>query len=93
MKTLDMTTGNPVKLIIQFSVPILLGSLLQQIYSLVDRVIVGQFVGDMAYNRSYMNCDSILRICTVQKRSMETKIISWRIKDMEKRRLGTTICM
>lgn len=40
-----MTEGNPAKLILQFSIPLLLGNLFQQFYSLVDSVIVGQFVG------------------------------------------------
>ncbi|WP_029320133.1 MATE family efflux transporter [Butyrivibrio sp. AE3004] len=42
---LNMTEGNPVSLIIQFSIPMLIGNLFQQLYNLVDSVIVGQFVG------------------------------------------------
>lgn len=49
MKTVDMTKGNPLKLLIQFAIPILLGNLFQQIYTLADRIIVGQFVGDKAF--------------------------------------------
>jgi len=40
-----MTEGSPVSLIVQFSVPMLIGNLFQQLYNLVDSVIVGQFVG------------------------------------------------
>ncbi len=40
-----MTEGNPVSLIIMFSIPMLIGNLFQQLYNLVDSVIVGQFVG------------------------------------------------
>lgn len=40
-----MTEGNPVALIIQFSIPMLIGNLFQQLYNLVDSIIVGQFVG------------------------------------------------
>lgn len=40
-----MTVGNPVKLIISFSIPLLIGNLFQQLYSMVDAVIVGQFLG------------------------------------------------
>lgn len=40
-----MTEGNPVALIIQFSIPMLIGDLFQQLYNLVDSIIVGQFVG------------------------------------------------
>ncbi|MBO4780880.1 MAG: MATE family efflux transporter, partial [Lachnospiraceae bacterium] len=42
---LNMTTGNPTSLIIKFSIPMLLGNLFQQLYNLVDSIIVGQFVG------------------------------------------------
>ncbi|SFB72916.1 MATE family efflux transporter [Butyrivibrio sp. YAB3001] len=42
---LNMTEGRPVSLIIQFSIPMLIGNLFQQLYNLVDSVIVGQFVG------------------------------------------------
>ena len=42
---LNMTEGSPVSLIIQFSIPMLIGNLFQQLYNLVDSVIVGQFVG------------------------------------------------
>ncbi|MBQ6587467.1 MAG: MATE family efflux transporter [Butyrivibrio sp.] len=42
---LNMTEGNPVSLLIQFSIPMLIGNLFQQLYNLVDSIIVGQFVG------------------------------------------------
>ncbi|MDO5416107.1 MAG: MATE family efflux transporter [Lachnospiraceae bacterium] len=41
----DMTTGNPTKLILGFAVPMLLGMLFQQFYSMVDTVIVGKSLG------------------------------------------------
>ncbi len=40
-----MTTGSPMKLILGFAVPLLFGFLFQQFYSVVDTVIVGQFLG------------------------------------------------
>ncbi len=43
--TKDMTTGSPMKLILGFSLPLLFGFLFQQFYSVVDTVIVGQFLG------------------------------------------------
>ncbi len=43
--TKDMTVGSPMKLIIGFLVPMLGGILFQQFYSLVDTLIVGQFLG------------------------------------------------
>ena len=44
-KTNDMTKGNPVKLILMFSIPLLIGNIFQQFYSMVDTIIVGRFVG------------------------------------------------
>ena len=43
--TNDMTSGNPVKLIIRFMIPMCLGNIFQQFYNVVDSVIVGQFLG------------------------------------------------
>lgn len=43
--TKSMTEGNPVKLILGFSLPLLLGSLLQQAYNLIDATIVGRVLG------------------------------------------------
>lgn len=43
--TKDMTSGNPLKLIIGFAIPMFLGMLFQQFYSMVDTVIVGKFLG------------------------------------------------
>ena len=45
---LNMTEGKPVSLIIKFSIPMLIGNLFQQLYNLVDSIIVGQFVGPEA---------------------------------------------
>ena len=39
-----MTEGSPVSLILLFSVPMLIGNLFQQVYNLVDSVIVGKYV-------------------------------------------------
>jgi putative MATE family efflux protein len=43
--TKDMTTGNPVKLILTFSIPLLIGNVFQQFYSMADTIIVGKFLG------------------------------------------------
>lgn len=50
MHTVDMTKGSPIRLLIQFSIPILIGNLFQQAYTLADRIIVGRFVGDTAFS-------------------------------------------
>lgn len=40
-----MTEGKPLSLIFNFTLPLLMGNLLQQMYSLVDAAIVGKFLG------------------------------------------------
>ena len=42
---LDMTKGSPSKLITKFIIPIIIGNIFQQLYSMVDTIIVGRFVG------------------------------------------------
>lgn len=41
----NLTIGNPLKLIFLFALPLMFGNLLQQLYTMVDTMIVGQFVG------------------------------------------------
>lgn len=41
----DMTKGSPTKLILAFSIPLLIGNIFQQFYAMVDAIIVGRFVG------------------------------------------------
>ena len=40
-----MTNGSPTRLLLKFSLPMLVGNVFQQIYNLVDSIIVGQFIG------------------------------------------------
>lgn len=42
--TRDLTRGNPTKLIITFALPLLLGNMFQQIYSMADTIIVGRTI-------------------------------------------------
>lgn len=44
----DMTEGTPWKRIVIFTVPMLLGNIAQQLYSTVDSIVVGKYVGDNA---------------------------------------------
>ena len=44
-RTRDLSTGNPVRQILLFALPILAGNMLQQMYNLVDSLIVGQLLG------------------------------------------------
>lgn len=46
--TKDMTIGNPLKIILTFSIPVLLGNLFQQFYNMVDTIIVGRYLGENA---------------------------------------------
>ena len=41
----DMTTGNPLKHILLFSIPLLIGNIFQQLYNIADLVIVGRTLG------------------------------------------------
>lgn len=45
LMTKDLAHGDPVRVILNFAIPIFLGMLLQQVYNLVDTMIVGRFVG------------------------------------------------
>ena len=47
-KNIDMTKGNPLKVIILFTLPLLLGNVFQQLYNICDSAVIGQFVGDDA---------------------------------------------
>ncbi len=44
----DMTSGNIILLLIQFSVPLIVGNLFQMMYNTVDSLVVGNFVGKEA---------------------------------------------
>ena len=41
----DMTVGDPQKIILNFTIPVFIGNVFQQLYSMADAVIVGKFVG------------------------------------------------
>lgn len=43
--TKDMTRGKPAKLILTFALPLMLGSVFQQLYTMVDTMVVGRFIG------------------------------------------------
>ncbi|HPF92455.1 MAG TPA: MATE family efflux transporter [Tenuifilaceae bacterium] len=44
----DLTSGNVAKQILKFALPMLLGSIFQQLYSIVDTIIVGKYLGKEA---------------------------------------------
>ena len=41
----DMTVGKPMKMLLNFTIPVFIGNVFQQLYSMADAVIVGKFVG------------------------------------------------
>lgn len=47
-KVLDMTKGKPVKLILAFAIPLFIGNIFQQVYSMVDTMVAGYCLGDQA---------------------------------------------
>ncbi|MDU5821479.1 MAG: MATE family efflux transporter, partial [Clostridium butyricum] len=53
----DMTIGNPSKILFYFAIPMVLGNILQQLYNIVDSMIVGNFVG----------ADALATVVQVQK--------------------------
>lgn len=56
-KNIDLTKGNEMKSIVLFSLPLIAGNLFQQLYNLVDTLVVGKFVGAnalAAVGSSYM---------------------------------------
>lgn len=44
----NMTEGSPAKLLLAFTIPMLIGNLFQQFYNMVDSIVVGRFVGSNA---------------------------------------------
>ena len=48
MRVMDMTQGSPAKLILAFAVPLFIGNIFQQIYSMVDTAVAGYCLGDGA---------------------------------------------
>ena len=47
--TRDMTTGSPIRRILAFCVPLVVGNLFQQFYNLADSIIVGRYLGVNAF--------------------------------------------
>ena len=48
MRMKNLTEGDPLGLIVRFSIPLLLGNLLQQAYNIVDYTVIGRFLGSGA---------------------------------------------
>lgn len=61
----DMTKGSPSKLILAFCVPLLLSNVFQQLYNIVDSIVVGRFVGTEALAAVGTSFSTITLINTV----------------------------
>ena len=46
---MDMTRGRPLLLLVRFGLPLMLSSILQQLYSLCDSMVVGRLIGVEAF--------------------------------------------
>ena len=57
----DMTTGKEWRLILFFTLPIMAGNLLQQLYNTVDGIIVGQFASETAFS-GVVTCQSLTQL-------------------------------
>lgn len=42
---LDMTKDNPTSVMIKFTLPLMIGNLFQQLYNVVDTIVVGRYLG------------------------------------------------
>ncbi len=48
MRIQDMTEGEPIRLILRFAIPLFIGNIFQQVYTMVDTMVVGHSLGDAA---------------------------------------------
>ena len=61
--TQDMTSGSPLKLILIFAIPIIIGNIFQQLYTIVDTMVVGKALGVKAL-AALSSVDTINFVCT-----------------------------
>lgn len=47
-RVVNMTEGNPMRIILMFAVPLFIGNIFQQVYSMIDTMIAGYSLGDGA---------------------------------------------
>lgn len=60
--TQDMTSGSPLKLILMFSIPMIIGNIFQQLYTIVDTMVVGKALGVRAL-AALSSIDTINFVC------------------------------
>ena len=73
----DMTNGKEWKLILLFTLPIIAGNLLQQLYNIIDGIVVGNFVSELAF-ASVTTCTSltVLYLCIATGLSVGVSVIT-----------------
>ena len=89
----DMTVGTPWKSIAIFAFPMLIGNIAQQMYSTVDSIVVGKYVGDnaLAAVGSSMPILNILLVLFVGISSGTTVMVSQYFGAKNKEELSSTI--
>ena len=50
----DMTSGDPIRLILSFAIPLFIGNIFQQFYNMVDTMVVGYTLGDRAISAIFL---------------------------------------
>ena len=63
--SIDMTEGSPYRLILVFTLPLLLGNIFQQLYNMVDSVVVGNVIGDQALAAVGTGFPIIFMLCSL----------------------------
>ncbi|MCL2063606.1 MAG: MATE family efflux transporter [Candidatus Cloacimonetes bacterium] len=93
----DLTIGNEFKSILKFSMPILLGSVFQQLYNIVDSLIVGNYLGSASLGAVGASFPVIfVLIAMIMGLTMGASIVIsqyFGIKDMEKVKKGIDTMM
>ena len=74
----DMTVGAPWRGILAFTLPMLIGNIAQQLYSTVDSIVVGRYIGASSYTRSNMNLRSSF-VASITSSDIRTKFFPYEV--------------
>ena len=77
-RTMDMTVGSPIGHILRFALPLLVGNVFQQLYNMVDSLVVGNYVGANAL-AAVGNCGSMNNLFFALANGLSIGIPFWRI--------------
>ena len=73
----DMTQGSPLKHIVSFTLPLMVGDIFQLLYNLVDSVVVGNYVGADAL-AAVGTCGSLASCFSASGRGLPSASEFWR---------------